>query len=93
MPLMPPVVVLDPASRERSEEAAVFSFPDRCRPLTRSTIAGVCYKSICLSSKIRNSGIKKWYSQGRVVLAVLDLLASCVLAADIPATRNSHCPG
>ncbi len=33
MPLTPPVVVLDAASRKRSEEAAVFSIPVRCRHL------------------------------------------------------------
>ena len=59
MPLMPPVTVLDAASRKRSKEAAVFSVPARCRPLTRSTVAGVCYESICLSSRTRNIGIKR----------------------------------
>jgi hypothetical protein len=32
MPLMAPMAVLDVVSRDRSEEAAVFFFPARCRP-------------------------------------------------------------
>jgi hypothetical protein len=32
MPLMAPMAVLDAVSRERCEEAAVFSCPARCRP-------------------------------------------------------------
>jgi hypothetical protein len=82
IPLMLPMVVLV----ARDAASTVFSFLARRRLLAQSTVAGVCYKSICLSSRTRNSGIKRWYSQGRVVLDVLDLLASCFLVPNIPAT-------
>ena len=31
--------------------------------LTGSTVSGICYESICPSSKTRNSGVKKWCSR------------------------------
>jgi hypothetical protein len=52
------MAILDAVSRERFEEAAVFSFPARSRPLTQRTIAEACYESITYSSKSRNNDVK-----------------------------------